>query len=247
MSEKDNIKIVQKMYADFGQGDITSVLSAMTPDVVWKQPQVGPEPFAGMVRGREQLGEWFAKLDALSDVLAFEPQEFFSRGDKVVVLGYYRYRSKSTGKPWESDWAMVWTLRDGKLAEGQILEDTLAQAAALGGHNKARLQQAIDHWNSGDLDAYLELYDPNAKVHHLPADLPPGITGIREFYEGLWATLSDIKIKIDDIFEEDDKVACRYILTAIHNESGKQIVSPGITTLHFSNGQCIERWDAEED
>lgn len=247
MSEKDNIKVVQKMYADFGEGDIASVLNAMATDVVWKQPPVGPDPFAGMICGRDQLGEWFAKLDAVSDVQAFEPKEFFSRRDKVVVLGYYRYRSKSTGKTWESDWAMVWTLRDGKLAEGQIFEDTLAQAAALGGGYKSRLQQAINHWNSGNLDAYLELYDPNAKVHHLPSDLPPGITGIREFYEGLWATFSDIKIKIDHILEEGDKVACRYILTAIHNESGEQIVSPGITTLHFSNGRCIERWDAEEN
>ena len=132
MSEKDNMKIVQKMYADFGEGDIASVLNAMIPDVVWKQPAVGPEPFAGTIRGREQLGEWFAQMDAVSEVEAFEPQEFFAQGDKVVVLGHYRYRSKSTGKPWESDWAHVWTFRDGKLAEGQILEDTLAQAAALG-------------------------------------------------------------------------------------------------------------------
>jgi hypothetical protein len=76
--------------------------------------------------------------------------------------------------------------------------------------------------------------------------MPPGITGIREFYKGLWAALSDIQIKIEDMFEEDNKVALRYTLTAIHNESGGQIVSPGITTLHFSNGRCIERWDAEE-
>lgn len=247
MREEDKIEIVQKMYADFGEGDIASVLNAMTPDVIWRQPPVGPEPFSGTVRGREQLGEWFAKLDAVSDVQAFEPKEFFSRGDRVVVLGYYRYRSKSTGKLWESDWAMVWTLRDGKLAEGQIHEDTLAQAAAFSGRNKSRLQQAIDQWNNGDLDAYLELYDRNAKLHHIPSDMPPGITGIREFYEGLWATLSDIKIKIEDIFEEGDKVACRYTVSAIHNESGKQIVSPAITTLHFSNGRCIERWDAEEN
>jgi ketosteroid isomerase-like protein len=246
MNEESNTKIVQKMYADFGAGDIASVLNAMTPDVIWKQPPVGPEPFAGTVHGREQLGEWFARLDAVSDVEAFEPKEFFSWGDRVVVLGYYRYRSKSTGKLWESDWAMVWTVRDGKLAKGQILEDTLVQAAALRGRNRSRIEQAIDQWNNGDLDAYLELYDQNAKVHHIPSDLPPGITGIRIFYQGLWTALSDIKIKIDDLFEEGDKVALRYTLTAIHNESGNQIVSPGITTLHFSNGRCVERWDAEE-
>ena len=128
-----------------------------------------------------------------------------------------------------------------------FVADTHAQQAGQHGRNQSRLRQAINYWNEGDLDAYLELYDPNAKVHHVPADLPSGITGIREFYQGLWTMLSDINLKIEDMFEEHDKVALRYTLTAIHNESGNEIVSPAITILHFSDGRCIERWDAEEN
>ena len=102
----------------------------------------------------------------------------------------------------------------------------------MSGRNTSRVQQAIEQWNSGNLDAYLELYDPNAEVHHIHPNFPPGITGIRKFYQELWTTLSDLQITIEDLFEEDDKVACRYTLTAVHNESGKPIVSPGITILH---------------
>ncbi len=131
MSERENVKIVQQMYADFGEGNIASVLNAMAEDVVWKQPATGPTPFAGTVRGREQLGEWFGQMDAVSEVEAFEPKEFISEGDKVVVLGNYTYRSKSTGKSWQSDWVMVWVVKNGQIAEGQIFEDTLAQAHAL--------------------------------------------------------------------------------------------------------------------
>ena len=131
MSELENVKIVQQVYADFGQGNIASVLNAMAEDVVWKQPKTGPTPFAGTVRGREQLGEWFGQMDAVSQVEAFEPQEFIAKGDKVVVLGNYTYRSKSTGKSWQSDWAMVWVVKNGQIVEGQIFEDTLAQADAL--------------------------------------------------------------------------------------------------------------------
>lgn len=131
MGANENVMIVQQLYADFGQGDIPSVLSVMAEDVIWKQPVTGPAPFAGTVRGREQLGEWFGQMDAVSEVEAFEPQEFIAKGDSVVVLGNYRYRSKATGKSWESDWAMVWVVKNGQIAEGQIYEDTLAQAYAM--------------------------------------------------------------------------------------------------------------------
>ena len=247
MNADEKVKVVQQMYADFGQGNIPSVLNVMADDVIWRQPAVGPAPFAGTVRGREQLGKWFGQLDATSDVEAFEPKDFIAQGDKVVVLGYYKYRAKSTGKTWESDWAMVWTFRNGKLAEGQILEDTLAQAVALDGGNKSILQKAITHWNNGNLDAYLELYAPNAMAHHVPAGFPSGVTGIRKFYEGIWTTFSKCEIVIQDLFEEDNKVACRYTVNATHRETGEEITMRSITTLHFSNGKCVERWDAEEN
>jgi ketosteroid isomerase-like protein len=131
MSEQENVKIVQQMYADFGQGNMPGVLNAMAEDVIWKQAPTGPAPFAGTIRGREQLGDWFGQMDAVSEVEAFEPQEFIAQGDKVVVLGNYEYRSKATGKSWESDWAMVWSLRDGIITKGHIFENTLAQANAM--------------------------------------------------------------------------------------------------------------------
>ena len=114
MSEQENVKIVQQMYADFGQGNMPGVLNAMVEDVIWKQAPTGPAPFAGTIRGREQLGEWFGRMDAVSEVEAFEPQEFIAQGDKVLVLGNYSYRSEATGKSWESDWVMVWVVKNGK-------------------------------------------------------------------------------------------------------------------------------------
>lgn len=131
MDEQDNINLVKQMYADFGEGNIPAVLESMADDVVWKQPTDGPAPFAGTIRGREQLATWFGQIDTVSDVEAFDIHDFFTKGNKVVALGSYIYQSKATGKTWESDWAMVWTIKDGKIAQGQIIEDTLAQANAM--------------------------------------------------------------------------------------------------------------------
>ena len=62
--------------------------------------------------------------------LAFEAREFFGSGDRVVVLGFMRFKVHSTGKEWEADWAMAFTVRDGLITEWRVLFDMGAEAAA---------------------------------------------------------------------------------------------------------------------
>lgn len=113
--------------------------------------------------------------------------------------------------------------------------------------NKAVFQRAIENWNGGNPDAYLELYDPNVVLHHVPPDFSPGITGVKRFYEGIWAAFSKSQIVIHDLFAEGDKVACRYTYHATHQATGEDVTIHSITTLHFLDGKCVERWDADEN
>ena len=125
------VKVVQQLYANFGKGDIPAVLSVLTDDIVWHSP--GPTeilPWAGTHRGKQQVEQWFTVLGGALEILKFEPQEFISQGDKVVALGYEQARVKSTGRINENNWAMVWTLRDGKIAEFRAYEDTAGWVAA---------------------------------------------------------------------------------------------------------------------
>ena len=133
MVEQENVQAVQSVYAAFGRGDISAVLDALTEDVEWVLP--GPPeviPFAGVRRGREQVLEFFGVLDAALTFERFEPREFMAQGDKVVVLGRSRDRMKSTGRVVENEWAAVFTLKDGKIAKYQVLEDTAAFVSTLG-------------------------------------------------------------------------------------------------------------------
>lgn len=125
MSEQDNTQIVKDAYASFKRGDIESILTALTEDVTWTLP--GPTdiiPFAGERRGRDEVGQFFSALAENQEPLEFEPQQFVAQGDKVVALGQYRWRIKSTGRETASDWAHVFTVRDGKIAGFQEYYDT---------------------------------------------------------------------------------------------------------------------------
>ena len=132
MTEQENLQVVQSVYAAFARGDIPAVVNALTDDVEWFLP--GPTeiiPFAGFRRGREQVLQFFAVLDATLEFEQFEPREFIAQSDKVVVLGRSRDRMKSTNRVIENEWAAVFALRDGKIAGYRVYEDTAAFVAAL--------------------------------------------------------------------------------------------------------------------
>jgi uncharacterized protein len=130
MSEPENTKVVQEMFAAFGRGDVPGVLSKLADDVEWRLAGPTEITYAGTRRGREQVGEFFKVLGESVEFEQFEPQEYIAQGDKVVVLGHERQRVKATGEVVEDDWAMVFTLRGGKITKFRNYEDTAAVAAA---------------------------------------------------------------------------------------------------------------------
>jgi len=128
MSAEKNIEIVQNAYAAFSRGDMDALFNSFADDIQWLTP--GNSAFAGERRGKEEIGGFFRLLDEQWEILSFEPREYIASGYRVVVLGRYDMRAKSTGRAAASHWAMVWTIRDGKLARFQEYTDTSTMEAA---------------------------------------------------------------------------------------------------------------------
>lgn len=130
MSEQENIKLVQQAYENFKSGDIQSLLGLLADDVSWQLPEIENVPFAGKRQGRESVGQFFSTVAGSQDVKSFEPREFVAQGDKVVALGSYTWRVKSTGREFGGEWVHVFTIRDGKVTGFHEYTDTAAAAAA---------------------------------------------------------------------------------------------------------------------
>ena len=133
MSTQDNLTIAQGIYTAFGQGDIPAILNVFADDVELHEPPGGEPPFKGTYHGRAGAGKFFQEMAGAVDVLMLEPQEFVAQRDTVVVLGHYRFRAKTTGITYDTDWAMVWWFRGGQVAKFQIHDDSATEAAALRG------------------------------------------------------------------------------------------------------------------
>jgi ketosteroid isomerase-like protein len=134
MSEKENIEVVEKAYQNFKSGSIPALLDLLANDVTWQLPEIENVPFGGRREGRDEVGGFFASLADSQESLTFEPREFVAQNDKVIALGRYTWRVKSTGREYGGDWAHVFTVRDGRISGFQEYMDTAAAAAA---HQKA--------------------------------------------------------------------------------------------------------------
>ena len=128
--EQENIKLVQQIYQHFKRGDIKALLNQLSVNIEWQLPEIENVPFAGRRRGHEEMGQFFESLVDTQEIQHFDPREFIARGDKVLALGHYAWRVKSTGREFGGDFAHVFTVLDGKVVKFHEYMDTAAAAAA---------------------------------------------------------------------------------------------------------------------
>jgi ketosteroid isomerase-like protein len=131
MQEAQNTKVVQEAYAAFGRGDVQALLGYLDENILWKPVHGAARhvPTAGERRGKASVGEFFKIVSEQVNFLRFEPREFVAQGDKVVAIGSYEAKAP-TGRGFESDFVMVFTLRNGKVVQFQEFSDSAAINAA---------------------------------------------------------------------------------------------------------------------
>jgi ketosteroid isomerase-like protein len=130
MSEQENVKLAGQAYDAFKSGNIASLLNLFSEDINWDLPAVENVPFFGSRAGRGAVAEFFTQLAEHQESIEFEPRQFLPAGDTVVVLGHYTWRTIQTGRQWRSDWAHVFTIRDGKITGFKEYTDTAVMSAS---------------------------------------------------------------------------------------------------------------------
>ena len=130
MSIDENTRIAQNCYAAFSRGDIPAVLDALDENVEWVTPDV-ELPTGGVWKGRAGVAQFFQRVTETWEFEALEQREYIAAGDRVIVLGSYTCTGRSTGRRMSCDWAMAWTMRNGKVVHFQEYTDTAVLRDAL--------------------------------------------------------------------------------------------------------------------
>ncbi len=130
MDTSENVEIVKAAYAAFLRGDVPALLALMDENIDWK-PVTGAAPHvptAGARRGTAQVAEFFKAVAQSFNFTQFEPREFVAERDRVVALGHYA--ATTTSGRIESDFVMVFTIRNGKVTAFQEFTDSAQLNAA---------------------------------------------------------------------------------------------------------------------
>jgi ketosteroid isomerase-like protein len=134
MNEHENVEVVQRHFAAFTQGDFRAALDVFAETVDFQSPVTRTAPkeisWAQSRHSREELVAFFKELGEKMEIERMETLAFTAQGDRVIVEGRNRGTVRSTGRTYEHDWVMVFTLRAGKIIRCRHYYDTADLVAA---------------------------------------------------------------------------------------------------------------------
>lgn len=116
MSIEANKQLVRDTWGAVTKGDIEGFMSRLADDVTWTF--FGSHCFAGTFRGKDELvAKLFAPLgEVLADGIKVHPDTLTAEGDRVVMEARGEARTKD-GRPYNNNYCIVITVRDGKVAQ----------------------------------------------------------------------------------------------------------------------------------
>ncbi|UXA18968.1 nuclear transport factor 2 family protein [Mycobacterium sp. SMC-4] len=115
IAEQDrNIEATKAIYAAVPAGDLNTALRHLDPDVRITYYGTAMIPYAGDYHGITEAMTFFAKVGQAISIVEMEPWKFIAQGDDLAVWGRQRFRRLDTGYEWQSEFAHIITLRDGR-------------------------------------------------------------------------------------------------------------------------------------
>jgi predicted ester cyclase len=83
---------------------------------------------------------------------------------------------------------------------------------------------------------------PDFFDHDGPGGQPTGIEGDEQMMRGMYKAMPDIRLTIEDLIAEDDKVVCRNIWRWTDPASGRKMQFQGFVLWRFEGDKIAERW-----
>ncbi len=106
-------------------------------------------------------------------------------------------------------------------------------------------------WNKGNLNFVDEVTDPNFLSHDpaSPEDVGGGVEGTRRFVEMYRSAFPDLRMTVEDLIAEGDKVVVRWTARGTHQgelmgipPSDNRVEVTGISIDRIEGGKFVESW-----
>ena len=115
--------------------------------------------------------------------------------------------------------------------------------------NKALFRRLVDEFiNTGNEAVADEVMTPDF-VEHEELGGPPTREGVKQFFAMFRAAFPDLRVTIEDMIAEGDKVVARLTMRGTHQgeflgipPTGKQVTMGVIDIVRVADGKAVEHW-----
>jgi ketosteroid isomerase-like protein len=118
---KAEIQDLREGYEAASRGDLAGAFRSVTEDFEMHPADRAPDPRT--LHGTDSVIPFFQDLFEPFEQVDMEPQEFFERGDQIVVFLRLRFHPTGSSAVVENQIAHLWTFRDGKGVRCQIFPE----------------------------------------------------------------------------------------------------------------------------
>jgi len=115
---QENVEVVRAWFEAWGRGGLDAAAEFWDTQIDWRAAEGAPDdagPISGVDAMRAYAQDWLDDFDELS----FEPEELIDAGEQVVAVQRISARAKASGIETELRYAVVYTIRDGKIVRGR--------------------------------------------------------------------------------------------------------------------------------
>jgi ketosteroid isomerase-like protein len=103
---------VNQLYDAFNRRDINTILDSLNHDCIWEvmgQPDI---PFSGIYHGRDDIKEFFGKLEQTLDMSEFTVEHILENDRLVIASGHFNAMARNTNKRFSTFWCMTFEFND---------------------------------------------------------------------------------------------------------------------------------------
>lgn len=99
-----------------------------------------------------------------------------------------------------------------------------------------------DFVNRRNADVIRKNMTPDFYDHDGPGGKPTGVDGDEQMMVAMYKTMPDLRVTIEDMIAEGDRVMCRNVWRWTDPASGKKMQFRGFVLWRFQGDKIAERW-----
>lgn len=163
-----------------------------------------------------------------------------------------RLESAGTSRRWTTShvvgFGLLRSAAAGIDAKREIMNDKKIEE-----QNKAIVRRWVDEvWNQGKREAIDELAAPDFVMHYFAMNSDVDLALYKELFALFTTAFVDVKLEIEDLLVEGDKVTARIFQQGTHvgelmgvPPSGKRATQRALAIYRVKDGKLVESWAAE--